>query len=67
MLNIIFTNKGTKNIAMKLTTNTNVKTIRSKSSNKIPKPETKKVKKVNKKDLKKGRKISSLIFLFCIL
>ena len=41
-------NSGTKNIAMKLTTNTNVKTIRSKSSNKIPKPETKKVKKVKK-------------------
>ena len=41
-------NSGTKNIGMKLTTNINTKTVRSKSSNKIPKPETKKVKKVKK-------------------
>ena len=39
-------NSGTKNLEMKLTTN--VKNIRSKSSNKIPKPETKKVKKAKK-------------------
>ena len=39
-------NSGTKNLEMKLTTN--VKNIRSKSSNKIPKPETKKAKKAKK-------------------